>query len=69
MWIMAMGVVFALCLQQGTNVNLAELHLFAAERRAQALSARELANRLSDQEERQEILRYADDLENPCRYL
>lgn len=33
------------------------------------LTARELANHLSDQEERQEILRYADDLDRDIAML
>jgi hypothetical protein len=38
-------------------LGLAELCLFVAERRTRAVTARELANHLLDQEERQEILR------------
>jgi hypothetical protein len=50
-------------------LDFAELCSFAAERRACALSARKLANNLSDQEERQEILRYADDLDRDVARL
>jgi hypothetical protein len=50
-------------------LNLSELRLRAAEKRAQAASARELADRLSEQEERQEILRYADDLDRDASKL
>jgi hypothetical protein len=50
-------------------LNLAELRTVVAERRARALSARELADNLLDQEERQEILRYADKLDRDVARL
>ena len=50
-------------------MNLAELRTVVAERRARALSARELADNLLDQEERQEILRYADKLDRDVARL
>jgi hypothetical protein len=50
-------------------LDIVELCSFVAERRARALGARELANNLSDQEERQEILRYADDLDRDVARL
>jgi hypothetical protein len=50
-------------------LDLAELRLFVAERRAQAVTARDLATHLPDQEERQEILRYADDLDRDIAKL
>jgi hypothetical protein len=50
-------------------VGLAELRLVVTEQRARAQNARELADRLLDQEERREILRYADDLERNAARL
>jgi hypothetical protein len=44
-------------------LNREELCLFAAEQRARAVSARELANHLSNQEARRGVLRYADELD------
>lgn len=48
---------------------MAELRLVVTEQRARAQNARELADRLLDQEERREILRYADDLERNATRL
>lgn len=56
-------------LPSGVELDLSELRSFAAERRARALSARELADQLSDQEERLEILRYANDLDRDVARL
>lgn len=50
-------------------MDLTELRLVVTEQRARAESARELADRLLDQEERREILRYADDLERNAARL
>jgi hypothetical protein len=50
-------------------VGLAELRLVVTEQRARAQNAREVADRLLDQEERREILRYADDLERNATRL
>lgn len=54
---------------RGGSVDLTELRLVVTEQRARAESARELADRLLDQEERREILRYADDLERNAARL
>ena len=51
------------------KLNLPELSLLAAQKRAQAVSAREVVNRLSDEEERREILRYADNLNRDATRL
>jgi len=53
----------------GVKLNLPELSLLAAQKRAQAVSAREVVNRLSDEEERREILRYADNLDRDATPL
>ena len=53
----------------GVKLNLPELSLLAAQKRAQAVSAREVVNRLSDEEERREILRYADNLNRDATRL
>ena len=53
----------------GVELDLSELRLFAAERRVRALGACELADRLSDQGERMEILRYAVDLDRDVARL
>jgi len=53
----------------GVKLNLPELSLLAAQKRAQAVSAREVVNRLSDEEERREILRYADNLDRDATRL
>jgi hypothetical protein len=50
-------------------MNIAELLLSAASKRTRATRARELADLLSDQEERREILRYADDLDRDAATL
>ena len=50
-------------------MSIAELLSVAAERRARAVSARELANLLADQEARRGVLRYADDLDREAARL
>jgi hypothetical protein len=50
-------------------LDLAELHLFVDERRAQALSTRETANHLVDHAERRKILRFAEDLDRDAAKL